>query len=303
MARRDSPPTTAPGDHASRRLAGRAVFPVGFGAMNLSLPDAPSRREAIATVHAALDAGVDLVDTADVYAPDADAAGHNEALIAEALAGIADRPLVATKGGVRRRGERWWHDGRPAHLRAACEASLRRLRVEAIDLYYLHAVDDAVPVEESVGALARLREEGKVRAVGLSNVDHPTLARAAEVTPIAAVQNEAGPQRPGFAEDGVVAWCETHGAGFVAHSPMGGWRAGRTAHLAPLRAVADALGTDPFGAVLAWLLSTSPAVIPIPGASRPANARASAAAADLRLEPAARRRLVATLKRGRSGRS
>lgn len=265
---------------------------IGLGAMNLSLEGGPSRAEAIRTVHAALDAGVRFFDTADVYAPSADAVGHNEALIAGALRGRPD-VLVATKGGVRRRCDDWFHDGRPAHLREACEASLRRLGVDCVGLYYLHAIDERVPIEESVGALARLREEGKVRAIGVSNVDLGSLERAATVAPIAAVQNPAGPHHPGWRDDGALAWCEARGAAFVAHSPMGGWRAGETAHLPALRALADELGWTPYDVVLAWLLSESDAVVPIPGASRPENARASATAADKRLTDAQRSRLTA----------
>ena len=150
----------------ARALAGRTIFDVGYGAMNLSWADGPPRERAIAVLRAAIESGIEHVDTADVYAPDARSIGHNEELVR--AAGID--ALIATKGGVRREGERWSHDGRPAHLRAACEASLRRLGREQIELYYLHAVDDRVPIEESVGALFDLRREGKIAHVGVSRL-------------------------------------------------------------------------------------------------------------------------------------
>ena len=259
-----------------RALGPYRVFPIGFGAMNLSFGGAPPKEDAVRVVEAALDAGITCFDTADVYAPDASAIGHNERLLGGALAG-AD-VCLATKGGVVRRGEdEWLHDGRPAYLEAACEASLRRLGREAIDLYYLHAVDERVPIEESVGALARLRERGWIRELGVSNVTLAQLERAAAVAPIVAVQNEASPYRPGWDEDGVLGWCEAHGAAFVAHSPMGGWRAGETSHLPELAAAAEARGLTPFQLLLVRLLERSEAVIPLPGASRPENVRASAA--------------------------
>ncbi len=269
-----------------RLLAGREITPVGLGAMNLSLPGGPTRAQAVRVIHAALDAGIELVDTADVYAPSAGEIGHNESIVREAVRGR--EVLVASKGGVRRDGEEWLHDGRPAHLRAACEASLARLG--RIDLYYLHAVDATVPIEESVGELARLRDEGKIGAIGVSNVTRDELERALRVAPIAAVQNRASPYHPLGLRDGVLELCERRGVAFVAHSPMGGWRAGETTHLPVLRELAWELDATPFSVVLAWLLGASDALIAIPGASREENARASAAAAELRLtgEQAAR---------------
>lgn len=276
-----------------RRLGRYTIFPIGLGAMNLSLAGGPSRAQAVRVIHAALDAGVQLVDTADVYAPAADAIGHNEEIVQEALRGRS--AIIATKGGVRRRGQTWIHDGRPAHLRAACEASLARLG--RIDLYYLHAVDEHVPIEDSVGELARLRDEGKIGAIGVSNVSCAELDRALAEAPIAAVQNEASPYRPSALRDGVLASCEARGIAFVAHSPMGGWRAGTTAHLAALRELAWELDTTPFIVVLAWLASVSDAIIPIPGASREENAAASASAAGLRLTPDQRAKLEHALDR------
>lgn len=279
------------GGAARRELAGRTILGVGLGAMNLSWAGGPREADAVRVIRAALDAGVQLVDTADVYAPSADAVGHNERLVARATRGRD--VLIATKGGVVRRGDEWRHDGRPEHLRAACEASLARLG--RIDLYYLHAVDEAVPIEESVGALARLRDEGKIGAIGVSNVTPAQLERALREAPIAAVQNEASPYRPSGLTDGTLALCEARGVAFVAHSPMGGWRARETAHLPILRELAAELGTSCFGVVIAWLLGASDRAIAIPGASRVENARASAAAAALSLTEAQRARLERAL--------
>jgi aryl-alcohol dehydrogenase-like predicted oxidoreductase len=271
-----------------RPLCGRNVFPIGLGAMNLSLPDAPSRAQAIGVIEEAIDLGIELVDTADVYAPSADQVGHNERLIAAAKIGDA---IVASKGGVVRDGDRWRHDGRPAHLRAACEASLARLG--RIDLYYLHAIDERVPIEESIGELARLKDAGKIGAIGVSNADAISIERAMKVARIEAVQNEASPYVT--PDPGVLSICETNAIAFVAHSPMGGWRAGRTAHLPVLRAIADELSASPFEVVLAWLLSVSEAALPIPGASRIENVRSSVRAASLRLSVDQRLRISGAL--------
>lgn len=249
--------------------------------MNLSFAGAP---DAAPVIEAALDAGMTMIDTADVYAPDASSIGHNERIVAA----YRERAFIATKGGVRREGERWYHDGRPEYLRAACEASLSRLG--RIDLYYLHAVDRRVPIEESVGELARLRNEGKIGAIGVSNVDRAQLVRALKETSVVAVQNELGAYRRD--DEGVVALCEAAGVAFVAHSPMGGWRAVATAHRPELRRIAGEIGSTPFAVLIAWLLSRSESIIPIPGASRAENARASAAAASLRLTRAQRAALA-----------
>jgi len=270
-----------------RHLAGRALFPIGYGSMPLSIKGRPDERRAIETIHAALDAGMTLIDTADVYCRGERELGHNERLIAKALKTWKGAPpMVATKGGCTRPNGRWGHDARPAHLRAACEASLEALGVERIDLYQLHAVDSAVGVEDSIGELARLRDEGKIAHVGVSNFSVAELERARGVTEIASVQNRASPYATRFVRDGVLDYCEANALAFIAYSPVGGYEAHRTAHEAPLREVADALGATPFEVALAWLLSKSPALIPIPGASRPENARSSARAATLQLDEA-----------------
>lgn len=261
--------------------------------MGLAAPGALRREEAVALVRHSIELGVRHIDTANVYAPSPDALGYAESVVGEAAREHPD-VLIATKGGVRREGERWWHDGRPDHLRRACHASLRALEAESIELYYLHAVDDCVPIEESVGALAELQREGAIQHIGLSNVDRAQLLRAAEVAPIAAVQNEASPYRPHWKTDGVLGACAELGVAFVAHSPMGSWRAGSTAHLPILNELARELSTTPFGVVLAWLLA-EPHVLAIPGATRASSIEASLREAALSLSSEQRERLEASL--------
>jgi aryl-alcohol dehydrogenase-like predicted oxidoreductase len=260
---------------------------VGYGGMHLSLQERPSEREGIAVVHAALDAGVRLIDTADVYCLDDADIGHNERLIAEAVRGWSgprDEVLIATKGGITRPDGRWERDGRPEHLRAACERSLRALRAERIALYQLHAPDPAVPFEESVGALADLRREGKVRWVGLSNVSVPQIRAAEALVPIASVQNRLNPFFREALADGVVNYCGERGMGFLAYSPTGGGRLNRKLPEHPvLRPMAARLGVSAHALVLAWCLAQSPAVIVIPSARRIAHARDSVAAGALEL--------------------
>lgn len=262
-----------------RRLSEREVFEVAFGAMNLSIEGRPPRERALATLRAAADAGMDVIDTADVYGLDEHDALHNLRLVAEADTGA----LVSTKVGVRREGDAWLHDGDPRYLRRAAEASLRALGADTIELLHLHAVDDRVPIEESVGALARLREEGKARRLGVSNVDADQLARALGETELASVQNEVSPFVAPDPE--VLAICEDRSIALLGYAPMGGWRAGRIAHEPLLRDLAARYEATPHEVVIAALLARSPALILVCGASRPENARSSARAARLALRP------------------
>src|SRR5215213_6311053 len=169
-----------------RKLGDAEVFPIGLGAMQMSIDGRPDEAQSIRTIHAALDAGVNLIDTADAYALDESEVGHNERLVAKALRGRREEVVVATKGGHVRRGRAWGLDGSPAHLRAACEASLRALGTDRIDLYQYHRPDPEVPFAESVGALKELQDEGKLRWIGLSNVDVAQLEEALGIAGVVA---------------------------------------------------------------------------------------------------------------------
>src|SRR5262245_25645028 len=268
-----------------RRLGdgGPRVSAVGLGGMYMSIAGRPEETQAVATIQAALDAGVSLIDTADVYCLDDRDIGHNERLIAKALRGRGD-VLVATKGGLRRPGGAWTRDASPDHLTEACDASLAALGRECIDLYQLHAPDPKVPFVESVGALARLREAGKVRFIGLSNVDVKQIEQAREIVPIASVQNRWNPGHRDPERDGVLALCETSGIAFLPYSPFGGAGGARTLGAEDrLADEAERLGLSAHRLVLAWMLAKSPAAIPIPGARRPESVRDSAAAASVAL--------------------
>jgi aryl-alcohol dehydrogenase-like predicted oxidoreductase/predicted kinase/histidinol phosphatase-like enzyme len=253
-------------------------FPlIGMGAMRLSTEAQRDDRRSIATLHAAFDAGVTLIDTADAYALDAGEAGHNERLIARALAswdGDRTRVVVITKGGLTRPDGRWVADGRARHLAAAGRASREALGGTPIALYQLHAPDPRVPLATSVRALAALREAGVVEAVGLCNVTVGQIEAATKLTDIAAVQVELSPWNDRAAAGGVVACCQEHGIRLLAHRPFGGARGvariARDPVIAKLVAAHDA---TPFEIVLAWLRGLIPHIVPLPGATRVETAR------------------------------
>ena len=270
-----------------RRLADLTVSAIGLGAMPLSVQGRPDEPQAMRTVHAALDAGVTLIDTADAYSVGHDDVGHNERLVAKALAtwgGDTSQVLVATKGGHTRPPDGSWAlDGSPQHLRAACEASLQALGVEAIGLYQYHRPDPGVPYAESLGALEELRQEGKVRLVGISNADVDQIELALATTQLAAVQNEFSPAFRSSRPE--LELCALHGIAFLPWSPLGG--AARAAGLgrehAAFAEVAAERGVSPQQVALAWELAQADVVIPIPGARRSASILDSVAACDLEL--------------------
>ena len=255
--------------------------------MHISIADRPDEPVSIRVVHAALDAGVTLIDTADVYSLGSHDIGHNERLIARALRewrGPRERVIVATKGGLERPEGRWTRNGRPAHLKAACERSLRALGVNEIDLYQLHAVDPDVPIEESMGAFARLLEEGKILRVGLSNVSVDEIGRARRIVPVTSVQNRLNPFFRESLVHGVVGYCAEEGLGFLAYSPTGGGRLNRKLPGHPVAArIAAVHGASAHAVVLAWVLAQGPTVIAIPSARTVEHAQDSASAAELRL--------------------
>ena len=270
-----------------RSLGDRTVGAIGLGAMPLSIDGRPDEEQAVRTVHAALDAGVTLVDTADAYSLGADDVGANERLLAAALAawsGDRDDVLVATKGGHTRTPDGGWAlDGSREHLRAACEASLKALGVEAIGLYQFHRPDPQVPWAESVGALEELRQEGKVRMVGVSNADPDQIREAQAITQLVSVQNELSPRFRSSEPE--LELCTAEGIAFLPWSPLGGIGSAAdlgSAHTA-FAEVARARGVSPQQVCLAWLLAKSPVVVSIPGARRVESILDSVAAAELEL--------------------
>lgn len=266
------------------------VSAVGYGGMHLSIQDRPSEEQGVRVIHAALAAGVTLIDTADVYCLDDSELGHNERLIAQALRSFRqnrDQVIVATKGGMRRPGGRWEMAGRPEQLRAACDRSLKALGVDRIDLYQLHTPDRSVPLAESVGALTGLQQQGKVRWIGLSNVSVAEIREAEAVARVTSVQNRLNPFFREALSEGVVEHCTRQGIGFLAYSPIGGGRLNRKLPAHPvLRPMASRLGVTPHALVLAWVLARSPAVIVIPSARMVEHSLDSTTSAGLSLSEA-----------------
>ncbi|MFD8389921.1 aldo/keto reductase [Streptomyces sp. NPDC059680] len=272
----------------TRRIGDTEVSAIGLGGMPMSIEGRPEEARSLATVHAALDAGVTLIDTADAYHRDAGEVGHNETLIAKALArhALGAQILVATKGGHLRPGDgSWTLDGSPKHIKEACEASLRRLGVEAIGLYQFHRPDPRIPYAESVGAVRELLDEGKIRMAGISNANPEQIRQANEILGgrLVSVQNQFSPAFRSSEPE--LQLCDELGIAFLPWSPLGGISRARElgSAYAPFARVAEAHRVSPQQVCLAWMLAKSPAVVPIPGASRPETIRDSAASADLKL--------------------
>ncbi|MCX4816086.1 aldo/keto reductase [Streptomyces sp. NBC_01239] len=272
----------------TRRIGDVEVSAIGLGGMPMSIEGRPDEARSLATIHAALDEGVTLIDTADAYHLHADEVGHNETLIAKALASH-DRGadvLVATKGGHLRPGDgSWTLNGSPAYLKEACEASLRRLGVEAIGLYQFHRPDPRVPYADSVGAVRDLLDEGKIRLAGISNANPEQIRLANEILDgrLVSVQNQFSPAFRSSEPE--LDLCDELGIAFLPWSPLGGiTRAGELGSAyAPFARIAEQHGVSPQRVCLAWMLAKSPVVVPIPGASRPETIRDSAAAPELTL--------------------
>ena len=265
---------TLGGDLVVRRM--------GFGAMRITgqgiWGDPPDRAKAHAVLRRAVELGVNLIDTADSYGPEV-----SEKIIAEALHPYPAGLVIATKGGLTRSGPGQWHrNGRPAHLRKVCEESLRRLRVGRIDIYQLHAVDPSVPMEESLGELVKLRSEGKIRHIGLSNVSVDQLQRARKLVPIVSVQNRYN--LADRASEDVLKVCERDGLGFLPWYPVGAGDLARPG--GPLDRAAKAHGVTQAQVALGWLLLHSPVTLPIPGTSSTAHLEENVAAAELTLDDA-----------------
>lgn len=277
--------------HNSHRIGKTdlVVHPIGYGAMHLSIDRArrPLEADSVRLIqHAVDELGVNFIDTADAYCIDDSETGHNERLIAEALrdANRRERVIVATKGGSTRPEGRWERNGRPEHLRAACERSLKALEVEIIDLYQLHVPDPTIPVEESIGALHDLQREGKIKHIGVSNFGVPLLQRAMQEAEIATVQNQFSVinQRE---EEVMVKFCEQNTITYIPWNPVGG--RGKAPQLAEVSAllseIAAAHNTTPHVVAIAWLLQLSPAMLPIPGTTKIAHLQQNMEAATLNL--------------------
>ncbi len=252
------------------------VVRMGFGAMRVTgtgiWGDPPDRDTALATLRLVVELGVNFIDTADSYGPDV-----SENLIAEALHPYADDLVIATKGGLQRPGPgRWEPDGRPEHLREACEGSLRRLRMEQIPLYQFHRPDPKVPFAESVGAIAELKNEGKIRHVGLSNVTEHQLKQAQRIVPIVSVQNRYNASDR--SSESMVDLCEQEQIAFLPWAPL----QNRDTH-SPVAQAAQNHGVTEHQVVLAWLLARSPQMLPIPGTGSPGHARENIEAVGLEL--------------------
>jgi aryl-alcohol dehydrogenase-like predicted oxidoreductase len=293
-----------------RHIGPFTVGAVGLGCMGMSWAYGPRERDddaSIEVIRRALDIGVTLIDTADVYGP-----FHNEELVGRAIAGRRDELTLATKCGLVNVDGEMNRDGRPEHVRAACDASLQRLQVDTIDLYQLHRVDEKVPLAETWGAMAALVEAGKVRAIGMSEVEVAQIEEAHAIHPVTSVQSELSLWTRGPLAD-VVPWCAAHGAGFLPFAPLGrGFLTGTlpttgdfdetdfrarnprftgdalaaNQHIVDsVRRVADRLGCTAAQVAIAWLLAQGEHIVPIPGTKKLRYLEENAAAADVRLGP------------------
>jgi pyridoxine 4-dehydrogenase len=255
------------------------VYRLAFGAMRITgkgiWGEPRNRPEAIAVLRRAVELGVNFIDTADSYGP-----AVSEQLIAEALSPYPDELVIATKAGLERPGpDRWTPNGRPEHLRAAAEGSLRRLKLESIDLFQLHRIDPRVPLPDQLGALIRLQEEGKIRFIGLSEVSVADLERARAQAPIVSVQNRYS--LTDRQHEAVLAACTREGMAFLPWNPLA---VGRLAGpKSPVARVARRLGATPAQVAIAWLLKRSPVMLPIPGTSSVAHLEENMGAATLEL--------------------
>ncbi|MDY7085471.1 MAG: aldo/keto reductase [Actinomycetota bacterium] len=273
----------------SRRIGDVTVSAIGLGGMPMSIEGRPGEDRSIRTIHAALDAGVTFIDTADAYHIGADEVGHNESLIARGLAtygGDTSGVLVATKGGHLRPGDgSWTRNGDPAYLKQACEASLKRLGTEAIGLYQFHRPDPSVPYADSVGAIRDLLDAGKIRMAGISNAGPQQIREAQEILGgrLVSVQNQFSPSFRSSEPE--LELCDELGIAFLPWSPLGGIgkASALNGHAGKFATVAERHGVSPQRVCLAWHLAKSPVVIPIPGASRPETIQDSAAASELTL--------------------
>ena len=279
----DSSTATSPVTNPTWQLGGDLpVTRLGFGAMRITGEGIwgwpPDRENALKVLRRAVELGVNLIDTADAYGPEV-----SELLIAEALHPYPKGLVIATKGGLTRPGPgQWVPNGRPEHLKQAVDGSLKRLRLDRIDLYQLHTVDRKVPMEASLGALKEMQDVGKIRHVGLSNVDPEEIERARKVLPIVSVQNQYNIENR--KSENVLVYCEKKSLGFMPWFPIGGGRGLKPDNA--LERAAKARGASVVQVALAWLLERSPVMLPIPGTSSIAHLEENVAAAAIKLNPA-----------------
>lgn len=259
---------------------GVSVFPIGLGGLPLSTKGRPAELDGIRVIHAAIDAGVDFIDTANVYCIDDHDIGQNERLIAKALKQKPQSQVsVATKGGYTRPNGSWIADGKPKSLRKACEKSLKDLGVEWIFLYQLHAPDPSVPIADSIGELKKLQDEGKVRHLGVSNFSPQQIDLAQSITRIESVQNRLNPMCQRDLYNGVMDVCHRFGMSYIAYSPVGGGLGHEAlANHPTLVALAQKHCATPHQIMVAFALAVDPCVIPIPGASKVGSITSSVAA-------------------------
>jgi aryl-alcohol dehydrogenase-like predicted oxidoreductase len=274
-------------DQAPARKAGEfligsdlPVIRLGFGAMRITgdgvWGEPVNRAEAVRVLRRAVELGINFIDTADSYGP-----GVSEEIIAEALYPYPAGLVIATKGGFERRGpNQWVENGKPEHLRFACESSLRRLRLDRIDLYQLHRIDSKVPADEQIGTLKDLQAQGKIKHIGLSEVSVSQIRHARTIVPIVSVQNRYSVTDRG-SED-VLEYCERENMGFIPWFPLAAGRVSKTD--SPIRKVAAQIGATPSQVALAWLLARSPVMLPIPGTSRVDHLEENVAADGLKID-------------------
>ena len=273
----------------TRRIGDVQVGAIGLGGMPMSIEGRPDEQRSIATIHAALDAGITLFDTADAYHLHANEVGHNESLIARAVAsygGDTSDVLIATKGGHLRPGDgSWTVNGSPEYLKQACDASLKRLGVEAIGLYQFHRPDPRVPYADSVGAIRDLLDAGKIRMAGISNANPQQIQQANEILGgrLVSVQNQFSPSFRSSEPE--LELCARLGIAFLPWSPLGGISSAGDlgSRFGAFAEAGKAHGVSPQQVCLAWMLAKAPVVIPIPGSSRPETIQDSAQAVDLKL--------------------
>jgi pyridoxine 4-dehydrogenase len=271
-------------DHALAEMAGEfligndlRVTRLGYGAMRITgdgiWGEPADRAEAIRVLRRAVELGINFIDTADSYGP-----GVSEQIIAEALHPYPPDLVIATKGGFDRPGpNRWVENGKPEHLRSACESSLRRLRLDRIDLYQLHRIDPKVPAEDQLGTLKDLQAQGKIKHIGLSEVSVPQIRHARTIVPVVSVQNRYSVTDRG--SENVLEYCEKQKMSFIPWFPLA---AGRVSGAdSPIRQAAARLKATPSQVALAWLLARSPVILPIPGTSRVEHLEENVAAAAL----------------------